>query len=80
MTTTDDDNFEFPLVEAAERGDLGAEELVSPSGRWSVLSMLKDNSGDYIYRSLFLLDRQGNRVVPVHGPMRRGVTDLLAFR
>jgi hypothetical protein len=52
------------------RGAAGIdEELVSPSGRWSVLSMPKDSSGDYIYRSLFLLDRQGNRVFPiVKGP------------
>jgi len=52
------------------RGAAGIDEgLVSPSGRWSVLSVLKDDSGDYIYRSLFLLDRRGNRVFPiVKGP------------
>jgi hypothetical protein len=44
------------------------EELVSPSGRWSVLSM-NDDRGDYIHRSLFLLDRQGDQVFPiVKGP------------
>jgi hypothetical protein len=37
------------------------EESVSPSGRWSVLSQ-ETEGGDYIHRSLLLLDRRERRV------------------
>jgi hypothetical protein len=44
------------------------EETVAPSGRWSLLAQPR-GEGDYVYRALFLLDRQGKLVYPIaRGP------------
>jgi len=44
-----------------------AIELVSPSGRWAVVAANRDE-GDYIYRSLFLLDLRRGLLFPIQGP------------
>jgi hypothetical protein len=41
------------------------EEAVAPGGRWSVLAVPAPEGGDYIHRSLFLLDREKRLVFPV---------------
>lgn len=40
------------------------EEAIAPSGRWSVLGE-PTLEGDYMHRSLFLLDRRAQRVYPI---------------
>src|SRR6185437_3747980 len=55
----------FPVASLDAGADV-TEEQVSPSGRWSVLSVPNEyQGGDYIYRSLYLLDRQQRRIFPI---------------
>lgn len=49
-------------------------ESASPSGRWAVLSGNRDES-DYIYRDLYLFDRQTGQVLPLReGPWPKALT------
>lgn len=52
-------------------------ELVSPSGRWAVVSANRDE-GDYIYRDLFLLELRRGRLFPIVAPERQ--PDAAALR
>lgn len=53
----------FPLARLGI-ASTAREETVAPSGRWSVLGQ-PTLEGDYIHRSLFLLDRRAERVYPI---------------
>jgi hypothetical protein len=53
----------FPLASLGEGPEL-TEEAVAPGARWSVLSVPGDVA-DYVYRSLFLLDRERKRIFPI---------------
>ncbi len=54
----------FPLASLDAGVDV-TEEGISPSGRWSVVSVLGEQGGDYVYRSLYLLDRRQTRIFPI---------------